>query len=235
MKKYIILLIAWALISPAMFASGNDKGEKMIVKIEKGDLAGTVVLRLANLEKKSTQIAVQCTDGTIWFSKNIRRKSAFATKMDLRRLPVGDYVFFVRNGSSMHTQAFAVNNDGIAFFNKPSENRDGSALITQFTDMSDLSLGVKLANLQNRPATIQITMMGYDQVYDKTIRGENGFVKSFNMTGMSDGNYFVCVKSVDATVMQFFTIEESHLTLGDNQRLNRPKDIVVPEEIVIEQ
>lgn len=235
MKKYVILLIAWALTCPATFASGGEKGDNVIVKIEKGDMPGKIVLRLANLEKQNTQIAVQGIDGTIWFSKYIRRKAGYSTKMDLSRLPVGDNVLYVRNGHSMCAKAFAMNGDGIAFFDQPSTDKEGSVLITHFTDRGDLSLGLQLANVQKRPVTIQITMMGYEQIFSSTIRGENGLAKSFNLTGASNGEYFVHLKSADAAVVQFFTVAGDHLLLGDMQRMSLPKEVTIPEEIVIEQ
>lgn len=231
MKKYIILLVAWALTYPVAFAGG---GENMIAKFEKGSVPGKVVLRLANLEKQSTQIAVQSVDGTIWFSKYIRRKSGFATKLDLRRLPDGDYVLFVRNRNGMSAKVFSMAANDIAFFENTSQKSKEGQLITHFNDMGDLSMGVQLANLQNRPVSIQVVTMGYEQLFSNTISGNNGFAKSFNMSNASEGDYFVHVKAFDATVVQFFKVVGNQLMLGNRQRLGRPIEEMPEVEPAVE-
>lgn len=230
MKKYIILLIAWALVSVVFARSG----ENMIAKFEKGSVPGKVVLRLANLEKQSTQIAVQSVDGTIWFSKYIRRKAGYATKLDLRRLPDGDYVLFVKNRNGMSAKVFSMAANDIAFFENTSEKSQEGQLITHFKDRGDLSVGVQLANLRNRPVSIQVVTLGYEQLFSNTVSGNNGFAKSFNMSNASEGDYFVHVKAFDATVVQFFKVVDNQLILGNRQRLGRPAGEMPEVEPAIE-
>lgn len=256
MKKYVILLVAWALICPLSFAGSKDKGENMVVKIEKENTPGKLLVRLINLEKQNTQIAVQSVDGTTWFSKNIRRKAGFAVKLDLRNIPDGDYVVYVENANKMWTGVFSITTGDIVFFENPAMGDEHGQHITSSSQVcvlpsfngeqgygrlithfnynypADLNLVVQLANLQRRPATIQITGVGYEQIYSNTITTENGFAKTFNLNGVTEGNYFVHIKSVDATVVQFFTVADKHLSCGDIHRLKRPEEIVAPEQEV---
>lgn len=67
MKKHILLLLAFAFTSAIAFATGGEKGEKVIVKIEKGDPPKTLDIQLADLEKMNTEIAIQASLETSGF------------------------------------------------------------------------------------------------------------------------------------------------------------------------
>ncbi len=245
MKKYLIFLLAWALASAFTFATGNDKGEDMIVKIEKGDVSKTVIVRLSNLEKLATEVVVQDAEGGVWYSEWVRREAGYATKMNLKSVPHGDYLLFVRNEAGLWAQAFTMSDNDIAFFEKKSiaSDKKGVAvlasfsegekgrLIAKFADMGGLNLGLRLANLQEQPATIRIVTLGEGSIYSKVVENENGFVRTLDLTGADNGGYCLYIHTVEATVMQFFTVTgENDVVLGELQRLESGQAVPVHQK-----
>ncbi len=252
MKKYLILLVIGVAVACAFtFASGIYKGEKVIVKIEKGEIARTIEVRLANLEKMFTKVAIQDYNGTVWFDKPVNKENGYATKLSLEGMPDGDYVLFVENKGGMWAQAFNMRGNDLAFFEVTSANESSKnfasltsntevvsgKLITHITNNGDLKLGVRLANLRQRPSMLRIVNLGVGIAFMKDIEAENGYYGELNLKGTSDGNYFLYINAYDATVVQFFTIKEGkHLALGEQQRLDRPtipeNQTVPPDDIL---
>ena len=235
MKKLIFLLVC-ALVSANTFASVHDAGENVIVKIEKGEMAKTIALRLANLEMLGTTIDVQDVGGIVWFTKYINRENGYSASIDLNGMPSGDYVLSIKNHKRMWAQAFAMDEEEIAFFKNPSvkptpavvaslvsfDLKEKGKLITHFTDQGNASLGAQLANLQGMPAELYIISMGRGFMFTEKIDGKHGFAHPFNLEGAVDGHYFLYVHAADASAIQFFTLKKGDLTLGDMQRLDRP-------------
>ncbi len=250
MRKYLVLLIAWALACAFTFASGNDKGENIGVKIQKGEEAKTIIIRLINLEKLATEVVVQDAEGGVWYSEWIRMEAGYATKLDLSTLPNGDYLAFIRNEAGIWVQVFTIAANGIAFFERPDVDNDNKGvavltsyggggeigkLIAHFTDKGVLGMGVLLSNLQKQPTTLRMVTLGEGSFYSKTVNGENGFARTLDMNGVGSGDYFLYVHAADATVVQFFTISsENELALGEIQRRDRPNvNIAVPHEDIL--
>ena len=175
MKKFVILLVAWALATTGGFASAGAKGDKVLVKIEKGDMPGTVVVRLANLENVATYVTLQnAADGSVCFSQNIIQEEAFATKFNLVVMPYGDYIFCVKNRHHTWIKAFSMNTTDIVFCEAPSaKNQKEGTLLSSFTNPAGLSVKVLLSNLQKRPATIRFMTVGDWPIISKTINGEH--------------------------------------------------------------
>ena len=232
MKKHIIFIIIWALAGAFAFASGGD----VIVKIEKGDRLKTVNVQLANLQNQRTEVAIQDVDGKLWFSNYVWNEIGYAAKLNLNGLPNGDYILFVANRKGLWTQAFSMTPEDLAFFEKPAKTNvkaiaslvsyrvdERGKLITHFTEEGRMTLGVQLANLQGRPAEVSIVTVGYGSVYSKTVKGQIGYAHPINLEGITSGDYFLYVRSGDATVVQFFTIKNNELTLKGIQRLERPR------------
>jgi hypothetical protein len=250
MKKYLVLLIAWAFASAFTFASGIDKGEKVLVKIEKGDLSKTVVVRLVNLERLTTEVTIQSTDGAVFFKEYIRREHGYATKFIMDGMPDGDYVLYIRNRYEMWAQTFSMNFRDITFFDTPTTKAyDGAvASLASFSDekakgkvnayfrkTDDLKFKVLLTNLQQQPTEIKIVSLGIGAIYSSTVKNEYGYGEVMNMVDALSGDYIIYVHAADATVVQFFSISaENNLTLGESQRLDRPStNIAVPHEDIL--
>ncbi len=251
MKKYLILLATWAFACAITFASGNLRGEKVIVKIEKGDIEKTVVVRLANLEKMTTQVGILDVDGKSWFTDLLWREHGYATKFNMEGMPNGDYVLFIRNRQEIWAQTFNLDVFEIEFFQTPSNEMSDKAvaslagyfgsdkgrLIACFKEKEGPKFSVQLANLLNEPTRLDIVSINHGTVYSKIIWNENGFHEIMNMVGAENGDYFLYVYAADATLVQFFKIVKSaELKLGALQRLERPVYLAVPDEgISIEQ
>lgn len=252
MKKYLILLVIGVAVACAFtFASGIYKGDKVIVKIEKGEIARTIEVRLANLEKMFTKVAIQDYNGTVWFDKPVNKENGYATRLNLADMPDGDYVLFVENKSGMWAQAFNMRESDVAFFEVTSANEasknfatltsttegEKGKLITHITNNGDLKLGVQLANLRQRPSKLRIINLGVGITFMKEIEAENGYHGQLDLKGTSDGNYFLYIKAYDATVVQFFTVEEGkQLVIGEQQRLDRnviPENQTVPPDDIL--
>lgn len=248
MKKYLILLVIGVAVACAFtFASGIYKGDKVIVKIEKGEIARTIEVRLANLEKMFTKVAIQDYNGTVWFDKPVNKENGYAARLNLADMPDGDYVLFVENKSGVWVQAINIRGNEVAFFEKintdataslTSNEEGGKAkLITHITNNGDLKLGVRLANLRQRPSMLRIINLGVGITFMKEIEAENGYHGQLDLKGTSDGNYFLYIKAYDATVVQFFTVEEGkQLVIGEQQRLDRnviPENQTVPPDDIL--
>jgi hypothetical protein len=245
MKKFLVLLLVWAIVCPATFASGNDKGEDMIVKIEKGNVPKSIIVRLSNLEKLTTEVVVQDAEGGVWYSEWIRREAGYATKMDLKSVPEGDYLLYVKNDAGVWAQGFNMEANEIAFFHKKSATLDKKSaavfasyetgekgkLIAHFTDKGEIGLGILLANLQKQPVTIRIVNMGVGSIYCSYVNDENGYARTLYLADADSGNYFIYVKTHDATILQFFSISpEGELTLGVAQRLEPYLETGLPHD-----
>ncbi|MEZ4959432.1 MAG: hypothetical protein R2830_06430 [Saprospiraceae bacterium] len=232
MKKRIIFLIGWALISAVTFAFGGN----VIVKIEKGIVEKTITVQLANLQNQRTQIAIQGVDGALLFSEYVKRETGYATRLNLNGMPNGDYVLFIANRSGTWAQAFSMTPEDIVLFETPAAKANANSvaslvsydmggkgkLITHFSTEGDLSLGVQLANLRGYSTELSIVTLGSGFVFGTTFSGQNGFARWFNLAGANDGTYFFYVKAVDATVLQFFTISDGKIGKGVIQRMEKP-------------
>lgn len=251
MKKYLILLFIWAIAGAFTFATDLQnatdlqKGEDIIVKFQKGDIEKTVVIRLANLERLTTEVGILSTEGAFWYSQFIRKEHGYATKFNLKDMPDGEYVLFATNASGIWAQAFNMDNYDIVFFEKPASRaanqavaslvglnmkRSGS-LITKFYENEDQELKIRmlLANLQNEPTLIEVISIDRGLVFSKTVENEIGLSETLNLKGTNNGYYILYVHGIDASVVQFFSIKDgTELKLGELQRLDRP--VAVPGE-----
>ena len=240
MKKYLVLLIACALACAFTFASGNDNGENMIVKFQKGDIAKTVIVRLANLEKLPTEVGVLGADGIFWYSKFILWKNGYATEFNLNEMPEGDYVLYVSNKKGAWVQTFNISFNDIAFFDKMPASSDTKGvatlvslvefekgkLIAKFIDNGGLKFSVRMANLRKQPASIELVSLDKGAVFSKTVTNEDGYAIMIDLVGASNGSYFLYLHAADATVVQFLSITNNNdIMLGEIQRLERPIDI----------
>ncbi len=232
MKKQIILLVIWALTGAVVFASG----EGFTVKIEKGDAPKTFVLKLAELDKVATEIGIQSTEGRVWYSDYLYRKTDFATKINLSAVPAGDYVLYVRNYAEMWVQTLSVDVSNLEFFQTPHSKkriepgiaslisyRPGgeSTPFVKFSKDGPQKVGLLLLNLEMQPAEINIVELGSDRVYSQKVTGQQGISTVLNMTGLMPDGYFIYVHTADVTFVQFFKLTKDDLSFGDYHNSDR--------------
>ena len=243
MKKNFLLLIVWALASAFTFATGTSAGDNLAVRVEPGDDARSVIVRLANLDMLTTQIGIHDADGHFWLSKFITDEFGYAGRIVLDGLPDGDYILFVRNRNVTRMEVFTMYPDEIVFFDDPAGHPADyavaanevfmapgkGALIARF-DAAEASLEVRLANLQQRKTQVTLISLGGDGHVNETIRGRYGYACALNMEGMREGTYFVYVDAYDATVVQMFSFEDENIKLEAVRRMEQPAYTPMPEE-----
>ncbi len=245
MKKYLILFAAlvFAATTNVFGISKTSRAANLILKIEPGNTPKTLQIRLANLQKFRTEIAIQSTDGTVWHSQFINNKTGYSALFDLKTIADGEFILFVKNKKSSVSQGFSMNGNDFAFFQKMeaapqkslaqlvSQNTDEKGkLITHFTSTGGLFFDLQLANLQKQPTAVRINSLGGGSLFDEKVCGEIGYAKSINLTGAQNGQYFIAIRAGDATVVQFFSIKNNELTFGGSQRLERPAIVAESEK-----
>lgn len=235
MKKLLMLLAACLMVmgtAPNLHANAYPiPGSKMIVRITKGDAVKMLNVQVANLQKERTQVCLQDMDGKIWFSDYVLREAAYAKKFNLNGMPDGDYLFFVSNKRGSHLQMITMGERHIDFFRpiiaEPinpvavfagTNIKKRGKLITYITKQNDNTIGVQLANLEGKAATIRINAVGEAMAFSETTEGKEGYAKLLNTTGMIPGKYFLYVKTEKTTVVQFFDVTKEGVKLGNGQK-----------------
>lgn len=235
----VALLMVAALTYSAVANADPDpipvvKGS-LVVKIEKGDQAKTIFVRLANLQDQRTEITIQNVGGEIVYKEWVWNETGYAKKLKLDGMKEGDYLLFVRNRNGWATQAFTLGEKDLAFFYTPEtaagdrplavkasydlKGREGR-LIARFTMEDANSVDVQLANLKAEPALVRLSVMGLGVMLDKKTTNENGFAQRFDLSGMPKGTYFFYIETAKATVIQYFDWDEQTITLKDTQRID---------------
>lgn len=244
MKKYLIFLAAFVLATGFNAFAGSGK---MIVKIEKGENAKTINLRIANLQNLLTNIVLEDMNGAVWFDEYAWGETGYAKKLNLNGMPNGDYVLYVKNREDFHAQAFNVGAVGIAFFKEQMEAKRGNvyahfatvdldgkgSLIAHFNAVGDQTLAVRLANFQKRPATIELMGLSSGVQLSEYTIGENGYAKQWNMTGLGNGEYVTYVRTLDTTIALFFRLNENSVELLQLQRMERQINAETPAMEII--
>ena len=193
-------------------------------------------MQLANLENKRTNISLFDANGVSWFFESVSKQNGYATQFNLVGMPIGDYVIVINRKGSQHTQALTLDDEDIAFFGTPKSNerQNGIAvltsnstgekgkLVTHFTKEEGQQISVQLSNLLEQPANIHLVAPNGGIMLSKTVTGENGYGAKWDLEGMSSGNYFLYIIASDATVIQFFELNEGGIELTSQQRMERP-------------
>ncbi len=231
MKKQMILLIAAVTLA---FTLNATTGNPMIVKIEKGDVVKSIDIRLANLQKKNTQITILDVEGRSWYFQNISHEVGFGTSFNLEGMPNNDYLIFVNNKNGQHFQAFSMEGDEIRFYDNQSEKsvknltaslenvemKDAPKLITKVTSEKDQSLNVLLANLKGASTTIRLFTDSGTTVQTIKVADEQAYAKNWDMQNVANGNYFLYIKTGEATVVQTVKVKSNNVEVGAVQRLD---------------
>ena len=245
MKKLIFLFTALALA--LVFSAFAQTGGKMMVKIEKGETAKNIHLRVANLQYMRTRVAILDMEGKYWYTDYVWRENAHAVNLNIQGMPEGDYVLEVKNRDNRYLQTFSAGMNDLAFFKEiPAKAAkksyatlasfnpdDKSKLITYFTDKGSQLLGVQLANLQNQPALIRLVAFDAGIMLSKQVSGVQGYTEKWNLKGMANADYCLYVRSGDANVVLFFKLNGDVIELQNIQRLDFPAIIEAPVDEIL--
>ncbi|MBT8190029.1 MAG: hypothetical protein KJO29_06340 [Bacteroidia bacterium] len=234
MKKQFIL-IATMLLTISFNAHSNSV-DRMIVKIKKAESDKTLNVQLANLENEKTVLNLYDEKGIGWFSKTVKNKNGFAAEINLNGLPDGDYILAVKKNSSVHIQAISLEEEGITFFQDPSTFQrernfamltstnaevNKSRVISRFTKEEGQKVGVQISNMQEKPVSIKLIGLCCGQVLSKDISGEHGYGAKWDLKGMNEDFYYFLVYTEDATVIQYFKLNNDGAEMISQQRVER--------------
>lgn len=110
MKKLIfsfsILLLAAATWLTTTSATRFES--RIIVRIEQFKTEKAIEVQLANLQHQYTEVAILGANGKRWFSESVRHANGYSKKLDLSRLPAGDYRCVVSGRRERHVRSFRV-------------------------------------------------------------------------------------------------------------------------------
>lgn len=224
-----------AILMMFAFALDASPVNRMIVKIEKGDDAAFINLRVANLQKVTTKIALFDVTGKSWYHEYVSDEDGYAKKVITAGMPNNDYILYVGNENGHYMQAFSIASEKIAFFEKTipeNLNRpiaqlvsyhssEEGKLIAHLTKEENHSVGVLLANLKWKPTEIKIVRNTGEVILKEKVEDNIGYATKFNMKGMPDGAYFLYVEASDAKVVMVFTVKENRVKFYDTQRLEK--------------
>lgn len=117
MKRLIFSVLTVFAVGSISFANPtiiNDDDEGIIVNIKKVE-AKTIKLLLANLEQESTKISIQDQSGTTYFKSFVNNHNGYSQKIHLDKMPLGKYLFEVKNDSQRVIYVMVVRESGIIF------------------------------------------------------------------------------------------------------------------------
>lgn len=224
-----MMLFSTAAIFAKPFTEGTSR---LIVHLDKSADPNSLDLRVANLNKELTQIGIQDLNGNLKFSKFVHKKESFALRLNLKGMAEGAYVVFVSNKSHQHSQAISFQNEDVALFENSEDkepeapfrftSKNGGTVIVRISDEDNCSVGVQMANLQKRPASVRLMQIGEQTMFSKHLRKEDAFAQKINLSGMADSDYILSVEMEDATIVQILHLSEGVLTLKKHQVAESP-------------
>lgn len=236
-RNFLIVLILALTTSISLQAKVNPDTGAMIIRIDNANNQSLSV-QIANMQKQRTLISIVNMDGQRCFLEVVRKKNGFAKNFNLSNLPAGNYMVSIKSKIESYARLFEKSEKSITFFqtNEQYKNGDGQvilagnknapgqSLITHFSKTDAQSVGVQLANLEGTKAEINLKFFSGAMVATDTVKGKNAYAKSFNLKGMSDGQYYMYIKTQGKTQVQFISIEDGKVVLGDQYVLAQNKE-----------
>lgn len=235
MKTLSNLFVVFAM-ALSYTAAASPEG-RLIIRVEQGDAAKTIKVQLANLENNRTNISLIDTEGKHWFFESVAGQNGYATLLKLDGMPDGDYIVLIGQKGRQYVQALTLAESGIGFFREPGSGDSKEViarladnklavkgkLISHFSEAEGQQVNLQLANLLERPATISlVSPTGGGMMKQKAVTGQKGYNERWNLEGMAYGAYFFCIKSADATVIQFLKLTEEGIELTNGLRMEKP-------------
>lgn len=225
MKRQIKYLTVLLLAMAALFAVSFMRENAMIVRIEKGFDAKTINVQLANLQNRYTQLAIQDMDGKVWFSEYVWRADGYAKKFNLREVPEGDYMCFVRNTEGVFMKTFRVEPEDLTLFRQVDQGQTSASrliytgqkkpCIARIAAEDETSIGIQLANLQGEDVCLQLNVLGESVAFKQTVSGNLAFAEKLNMDGLVAGDYFLYLKMGEASLVQLIDFSGKGLMMKE--------------------
>lgn len=224
MKTKLNLLVAIALVFTTFLNASVTSN--LNLQLKTGETPGTVTIQLDGLDQQNTQLSIQDLSGKKWFSEMIRKQTRFNKTIDLKTMPSGEYLLFVKNKRSQQSRAFRLDNKQVVLFDLSSDattpgglvQEAGGAgrIITRVSATDAQTLYLHVSNLKDYQATIRIMAPNGDVRWEAHSGGAIAIARSVDMKALmiEPGMYFVHIQAGDATVIQEVEIKASALQPG---------------------
>jgi len=217
----------------SLHAATGWETDKMIIRVEQED-GESIRIQLANLEKKHTTVSITGVDGKTWFWEKARGVHGFAKKLQLKDMPTGEYVLQIKNRDSYYVQVFIKSNSKVIFFNRGSLGKREQAvamrtsrpsvkesmLISRIKVKDEHKVDIQLANLQHAPSELILKSIEGSTMYQTRINQKHGFAKTMNLEDLMSGQYYFLFRTGKMILVQFFTIDDDGVVLGEKQQLS---------------
>lgn len=234
MKKLIKIIPSFIFLIAlhfSAFANVNSEQGNMIVRLQQQS-PNILSLQVANLQDYRTQVAITDMNGKIWYSEYVWNKSGYSKNLNMDGMPTGDYVLFIQNKADRFTQVFSKIGLGLAFFETENQDTEALAVLTankaakgnvicRFSKSADQTIGIQLANLQQKNTTVQLNTLKSEPVLNEKINNENGYSKKFNVQEMDHGVYYFVVRTGQQVYVQFFQITRESVQLAPRQVMDK--------------
>lgn len=225
-------VLVTAALAIAMLIGTSATAEKpAIIKINKGDAAQTIDIRMANLQQQITFVVLQDLEGKCWYSERIMNEDGYFKRLNLTGMPNGHYLCYVKNRSTFRTQSFYLDKSDLVLYEPSKITNPGTAfsvqtgskrpVIMRISGQETGSIRLQLANLQEQPTHIRLNILGDGSAYEKKVSGEQALAENIRLNGMPAGAYFLYLKVGDASVIQFLEFSADGVQLGGLERLDR--------------
>ena len=121
--KNLGLTAVMLLLTVTMFAiNDNPTIDRSRITV-KSNTGTAVMIRMINLEHKWATIDLRNAENDLVFTKKIKNKVGFATKLDLSRLSSGEYTLIVNREKKTYQQKLFINEEGVVSIEKMKQYR----------------------------------------------------------------------------------------------------------------
>ncbi|MCB0586792.1 MAG: hypothetical protein KDD06_15900 [Phaeodactylibacter sp.] len=223
------------ILSLLLFNTAFSAGPVFQVNVVDGEAA--VVVQLANLEKTRTEVFLKTIDGRLWYSDFISGENGHSLKLDLEGMEEGAYLLGVSGKKVKAVKAFVFSAGSIHFFEQQDDGTSANGMSRNVSQplgykekvVANISassrgefLNVQLSNLKSNPVQARITSLSGLNWHREHQETRNGFSKNYITEGMPEGDYYLYLKSGATEIIQFFSVREGQLALGDLLRAEVP-------------
>ncbi|MEZ4941670.1 MAG: hypothetical protein R3D58_12400 [Saprospiraceae bacterium] len=232
MKTKLNLLVAITLICTTFLNASVTSN--LNLQLKTGETPGTVTVQLDGLDQLNTQLSIQDLSGKKWFSEMIRKQTRFSKTIDLKTMPSGAYILFVKNKRSQQSRAFRLDNTQVVLFDISGdattpgglvlEAGGANRIIARVSATDDQTLYLHVSNLKDYQATIRIISPDGDVRWEAASRGQIAIAQTLNMKALmiEPGTYFVHIQAGDATVIQELEITGAGVQPGMAHHVSNP-------------
>ena len=222
--KVIFQSIFFVLLASVAY---GQEGEGFFSSITESENLKAVVIQLDDLDGMRTHIHIMNHRGVTAYSDYVWGERKYAANFVMEGMPLGDYLVRIRNRRGEKVRAIRLTDQSLRLFNYTNLKRQNEVnyystakkegrLIARFsTEEGKPILGVQLANLKYRPATLFMVSLEGIPVMEKTLKGDYAYARQFNLTGLGEGKYYLYVSTPETSVWQVFEFEKGRVELKE--------------------